>query len=92
MKDAGGGVILNMGSVSWMRGRPGLSAYTTSKAAIMGLTRIEVLAGVNLPMLVKLASIRTRPLVEAVRMARDAGRKYVAVASCFLSSQDDGGR
>jgi len=39
MKEAGGGVIINMGSVSWMRGRPGLSAYTTSKAAIMGLTR-----------------------------------------------------
>ena len=36
---AGGGVILNLGSVSWMRGRPQLSAYTTAKAAIMGLTR-----------------------------------------------------
>jgi NAD(P)-dependent dehydrogenase (short-subunit alcohol dehydrogenase family) len=39
MARAGGGAIINMGSVSWMRGRPGLSAYTTSKAAIMGLTR-----------------------------------------------------
>ncbi|GIK86090.1 MAG: 3-oxoacyl-ACP reductase [Betaproteobacteria bacterium] len=39
MRDAGGGAILNMGSVSWMRGRPQLAAYTTSKAAIMGLTR-----------------------------------------------------
>jgi NAD(P)-dependent dehydrogenase (short-subunit alcohol dehydrogenase family) len=36
---AGDGVILNLGSVSWMRGRPELAAYTTAKAAIMGLTR-----------------------------------------------------
>lgn len=36
---AGGGVILNLGSVSWMRGRPELAAYTTAKAGIMGLTR-----------------------------------------------------
>jgi NAD(P)-dependent dehydrogenase (short-subunit alcohol dehydrogenase family) len=35
----GGGSIINMGSVSWMRGMPGMVAYTTSKAAINGLTR-----------------------------------------------------
>jgi len=39
MTAAGGGAIINMGSVSWMRGRPQMVAYTTSKAAIMGLTR-----------------------------------------------------
>ena len=39
MAAAGGGSIINMGSVSWMRGRPGMVAYTTAKAAIMGLTR-----------------------------------------------------
>jgi NAD(P)-dependent dehydrogenase (short-subunit alcohol dehydrogenase family) len=39
MIGAGGGVILNLGSVSWMRGRPELSAYATAKAAVMGLTR-----------------------------------------------------
>jgi len=39
MGAAGGGSIINMGSVSWMRGRPQMVAYTTSKAAIMGLTR-----------------------------------------------------
>ncbi len=38
--------------------------------SIMEQARIEVLAGVNLPMLVKLASVRTRPIAEAVRMAR----------------------
>jgi NAD(P)-dependent dehydrogenase (short-subunit alcohol dehydrogenase family) len=39
MAPAGGGVVLNLGSVSWMRGRPQLSAYTAAKAAVMGLTR-----------------------------------------------------
>lgn len=39
MIDAGGGAILNLGSVSWMRGRPQIVAYTTAKAAIVGLTR-----------------------------------------------------
>ncbi|HEX4884638.1 MAG TPA: SDR family oxidoreductase [Casimicrobiaceae bacterium] len=39
MRDAGGGSIINLGSVSWMRGRPSLSGYTTAKAGIMGLTR-----------------------------------------------------
>jgi D-xylose 1-dehydrogenase len=35
----GGGVIINMGSVSWMRATPGMVAYTAAKAAINGLTR-----------------------------------------------------
>jgi len=35
----GGGSIIMLGSVSWMRGRPGMAGYTTSKAAINGLTR-----------------------------------------------------
>ena len=39
MTTAGGGSIINLGSVSWMRGRPRLAAYTSAKAAILGLTR-----------------------------------------------------
>ena len=39
MTAAGGGSIINMGSVSWMRGRPNLVGYTTAKAGILGLTR-----------------------------------------------------
>ncbi|HEX4858781.1 MAG TPA: SDR family oxidoreductase, partial [Usitatibacteraceae bacterium] len=39
MASAGGGSIINLGSVSWMRGRPNLVGYTTAKAAISGLTR-----------------------------------------------------
>jgi len=40
MAAAGGGSIINLGSISWMRGRPAMVAYTTSKAAISGLTRV----------------------------------------------------
>jgi D-xylose 1-dehydrogenase len=39
MAAAGGGSVINMGSVSWMRGRPQLAGYTTAKAGILGLTR-----------------------------------------------------
>jgi NAD(P)-dependent dehydrogenase (short-subunit alcohol dehydrogenase family) len=39
MARAGGGSIINLGSVSWMRGTPGMVAYTAAKAAIHGLTR-----------------------------------------------------
>jgi D-xylose 1-dehydrogenase len=39
MEQAGGGSVVNMGSVSWMRGRPNLVGYTTAKAGILGLTR-----------------------------------------------------
>ena len=40
MAAAGGGSIINLGSVSWMRGRPAMTAYTTAKAAISGMTRV----------------------------------------------------
>lgn len=39
MKAAGGGSIVNFGSISWMNSEGGYSAYTTSKAAVQGLTR-----------------------------------------------------
>jgi NAD(P)-dependent dehydrogenase (short-subunit alcohol dehydrogenase family) len=39
MKDAGGGSIVNFGSVSWMRKQGGMPVYTTSKSAVQGLTR-----------------------------------------------------
>ena len=48
--------------------------------------RIEVLAGVNLPMLVKLARIRgDSSLVDAVVKGQEAGRKYINIASQILS-------
>ena len=39
MKAAGGGSIVNFGSISWMNSEGGYNAYTTSKAAVHGLTR-----------------------------------------------------
>lgn len=49
---------------------------------------VEVIAGVNLPMLIKLASVRgDKPLAAAVSEARDAGRKYISVASQVLAGQ-----
>lgn len=39
MARRGGGSVILLGSVSWMRGRPGMVGYTTAKAAIHGMTR-----------------------------------------------------
>ena len=39
MKAAGGGSIVNFGSVSWMIGQGGMPGYTAAKSAVMGLTR-----------------------------------------------------
>lgn len=52
--------------------------------SIMEQAHVEVLAGVNLPMLVKLAQVRTRPIAEAARIAQEAGKKYITVASSIL--------
>ena len=54
--------------------------------SIMDKADVEVIAGVNLPMLIKLASIRgERGLSEAVDAAKEAGRKYISVASQVLT-------
>ncbi len=39
MKAAGGGAIVNFGSISWMLKQGGMPVYTTSKSAVQGLTR-----------------------------------------------------
>ncbi len=55
--------------------------------SIMEPGRVEVVAGMNLPMLVKLASVRKdKPLAEAVTCAQDAGRKYITVPSRVLAA------
>ena len=54
--------------------------------SIMEKSRIEVIAGVNLPMLIKLASLRQNESLErAVLGAQEAGRKYINVASQLLA-------
>jgi len=56
--------------------------------SVMDQAKVEVIAGVNLPMLVKLASVRgTASLAQAVAEAQDAGRKYINVASKLLADQ-----
>ncbi len=56
--------------------------------SIMDRAKIEVIAGMNLPMLIKLASVRnTEKLGDAVASAREAGRKYINVASQLLAGE-----
>ena len=63
---------------------------TPSNLAISILDRanVEVIAGINLPMLIKLASVRkTDSLTDAVTAAREAGQKYISVASALLKPE-----
>jgi len=47
--------------------------------------KVEVIAGINLPMLIRLAGARNElSVTEAVAAARDAGRNYITIASEFL--------
>jgi mannose PTS system EIIA component len=56
--------------------------------SLMDVGRVEVIAGINLPMLIRLESARRRmKVVEAVAAAREAGRKYISVASEVLGEQ-----
>ena len=56
--------------------------------SVMSRPKVEVLAGINLPMLVKLAKVRDEcALAEAVAAAQEAGRKYVTIASRVLTGK-----
>ncbi|MGI9404482.1 MAG: PTS sugar transporter subunit IIA [Hyphomicrobium sp.] len=56
--------------------------------SVMDEAPVEVIAGINLPILVKLASVRGElDLADAVASAREAGRKYIKVASQELSGE-----
>jgi PTS system mannose-specific IIA component len=75
--DSGDGVIL---LTDMFGGTPSNLAIS-----IMDRGKIEVIAGVNLPMLIKLASVRdSEGLEDAVASAQEAGRKYINVASTLL--------
>ncbi len=55
--------------------------------SVMENGSVEVIAGVNLPMLVKLARVREEvKLPDALRQAQEAGRKYIHVASLVLNA------
>jgi PTS system mannose-specific IIA component len=78
--DGDGGVIL---LTDMFGGTPSNLAIS-----VMDTGHVEVIAGVNLPMLIKLASVRgERPLAEAVVEAQEAGRKYINVASKVLNGK-----
>ena len=56
--------------------------------SVMENTKVEVIAGLNLPMLIKLASVRGEcDIADAIRQAQEAGRKYISVASQVLSGK-----
>jgi PTS system mannose-specific IIA component len=75
--DAGDGVVL---LTDMFGGTPSNLAIS-----LMDSDSIEVIAGVNLPMLVKLAKVRGQQnLASAVICAQEAGRKYIACASQVL--------
>ena len=53
--------------------------------SLMQAGKVEVIAGINLPMLIRLAGARkTLDVTAAVVAARDAGRNYITIASEFL--------
>lgn len=56
--------------------------------SVMEANKVEVIAGANLPMLIKLASVRgEKPLAQAITDAQDAGRKYINIASQLLNGK-----
>ena len=76
--DKGDGVIL---LTDMFGGTPSNLAIS-----VMEQTHAEVIAGLNLPMLIKLASVRARfDLQACVACAQEAGRKYISVASYLLA-------
>jgi mannose PTS system EIIA component len=55
--------------------------------SLLDAGRIEVIAGINLPMLIRLAGARkSMDVTAAVSAARDAGKTYITIASEFLSA------
>lgn len=75
--DSGQGVII---LTDLFGGTPSNLAISLMKAG-----KVEVIAGINLPMLIRLAKARTcMDLGKAVTAARDAGRNYITIASEFL--------
>jgi PTS system mannose-specific IIA component len=75
--DSGTGVII---LTDLFGGTPSNLAISLMKAG-----HVEVIAGINLPMLIRLAKARNSMDVrEAARAARDAGRNYITIASEFL--------
>ena len=79
--DTGGGVVL---LTDMFGGTPSNLAIS-----IMDKAKVEVIAGINLPMLIKLASMREDDSLEdVVSAAQESGRKYINVASKLLTGKE----
>ena len=57
--------------------------------SLMQEGRIEVISGMNIPMLVKLVRMRRKSLSEAILAAAESGQHYIMVASQFLGKKND---
>ena len=56
--------------------------------SVMDEEKVEVVAGVNLPMLIKISSLRKKcNIKELIKISQESGRKYMNVASAFLGRQ-----
>ncbi len=78
--DAGDGVVI---LTDMFGGTPSNLAIS-----VMSRPKVEVLAGINLPMLIKLVKVRDEwPLAEAVAAAQELGRKYITIASRVLAGK-----
>ena len=78
--DAGNGVII---VTDMFGGTPSNLAIS-----VMDAGRIEVVAGMNLPMLIKLSSVRAgNDMADSLNEAQNAGRKYINVASQILTAK-----
>ena len=78
--DSGHGVVL---LTDMFGGTPSNLAISVMDGGL-----VEVVAGINLPMLIKLASVReVSTLSQAVTQAQDAGRKYINIASRVLTGK-----
>lgn len=79
--DSGSGVII---LTDLFGGTPSNLAISLLDAG-----KVEVIAGINLPMLIRLAGARKKSdVVTAAQAARDAGKSYITVASEFLGTEE----
>ena len=80
--DAGKGVIV---LTDMFGGTPSNLAIS-----IMEEEKVEVVAGVNLPMLIKISSLRNEcEIKELIKISQESGRKYMNVASAFFGESKD---
>ncbi len=107
MERRGGGSVVLLGSVSWMRGRTGMVGYTTAKAAINGLTRTLARelgpAGIRVNCIVPGAILterqarlwadpaKSREFVALQALKFRLGPIHVARTALFLASDESGG-